>query len=64
MHVLNSLTELQSTKVSVTLLKSDCTVDALTAAVSKILGAYKENTCSGVSFRYSYRWVDWIAQIL
>ena len=62
MHVLDFLTELQNTEVSVTLLKSDCTTDALTA-ISKILGAYKGNTCGGVIFRCSYRWVDWTAQI-
>ena len=47
MHVLDFLADLQNTKVSVTLLKSDCTTDDLTA-ISKILGAYKENTCGGV----------------
>ena len=62
MHVLDFLTESQNTVVSVTLLKSDCTTDTLTA-ISKILGAYKGNTCGGLSFRYSYRWVDWTAQI-
>ena len=31
MHVLDFLTELQNTEVPVTLLKSDCTTDALTA---------------------------------
>ena len=62
MHVLDLLTELQNTEVSATLLKSDCTADALTA-ISKILGAYKGNTCGGVSFRYSYRWVDWTASV-
>ena len=62
MHVIDFLTESQNKEVSVTLLKSDCTTDALTA-VSKILGTYKGNTCSGVNFRYSYRWVDWTAQI-
>ena len=60
MHMLDFLTELQNTEVSVTLLKSDCTTDALTA-ILKILGAYKGNTYGGVSFRYSYRWVDWTA---
>ena len=60
--VLDFLTELQNTEVSVTLTKSDCTTDALTA-ILEILGAYKGNTCGGVSFRYSYRWVDWTAQI-
>ena len=47
MHVLDFLADLQNTEVSVTLLKSDCTTDDLTA-ISKILGAYKENTCGGV----------------
>ena len=36
-------------------------MDAVTA-ISKILGACKGNTCGGVSFRYSYRWVDWTPQ--
>ena len=62
MHVLVFLTELQNTEVSVTLLKSDCTTDTLTA-ISKILGAYKGNTCGGVSFCYRHRWVDWTSQI-
>ena len=44
MHVLDFLTELQYTQVSVTLLKSDCTTDALTA-ISKILRACSGNTC-------------------
>ena len=50
MHVLDFLTELQNTEGSVTLLKSDCTIDALTA-ISKILSAYKGITCGGVSFQ-------------
>ena len=50
MHVLDFLTDWQNTEVSVTLLKSDCTTDALTA-ISKILGVYKGNTCGGISFR-------------
>ena len=54
MHVLDFLTDFQNTEVSVTLLKSDCTTDALTA-ISKIPGAYTGNTCGGVGFRYSYR---------
>ena len=62
MHLLEFLTELQNTEVFFTLLKSDCTTDALTA-ISKILGAYKGNTCGGISLRCSHRWVDWIAQI-
>ena len=49
MHVLDFLTELQNTEVSVTLLKSDCITDALTA-ISKILGAYKGHTCGGSVF--------------
>ena len=61
MHVLDFLTESQNTEVSVTLLESGSTTDALTA-ISKILGAYKGNTYSRVSFRYSYRWVDWAVQ--
>ena len=62
MHLLDFLIELQNTEVSVTLLKSDCTTDALTV-ISKILRAYKGNICGGLSFRYSYRLVDWTAQI-
>ena len=41
MHVLDFLTELQNTEVSVILLESDCNTDALTA-ILKILRAYKE----------------------
>ena len=62
MHLLEFLTELQNTEVFFTLLKSDCTTDALTA-ISKILGAYKGNTCGGIRFCYSCRWVDWTDQI-
>ena len=62
MHVLDFLTELQTTEVSATLLKSNYTIDVFTA-ISKILGAYKGNTCGAVSSRYSYRWVEWTAQI-
>ena len=47
MHVIDFLTESQNKEVSVTLLKSDCTTDALTA-ILKVLGAYKGNTCDGV----------------
>ena len=62
MYVLDFLTELLNTEVSVTILKGLLyTTDALTA-VSKMLGTYKGNTCGGVNFRYSYRWVDWTAQ--
>ena len=63
MHVLDFLTESQNTEVSITLIQSDSTKDALTA-ISKILGAYKESTCDGVKFRDSSGWVDWTAQIL
>ena len=62
MHLLDFLTESQNTEVSVTLLKCDCTTDALTA-ISKILGAYAGNTCGRVSFHCSYTWVDWTAHI-
>ena len=55
-------TESQNTKVSVTLLESNCTTDALTA-FSKVLGACKGNNCGGLSFRCSYSWVDWTAKI-
>ena len=61
MRVIDFLTESQNTEVSVTLLIKECTTDALTA-ILKILGAYKGNTCGGVSFCYSHRWVDWTAQ--
>ena len=62
MHVQDFLTESENTEVSVTLLENDWATDAVTA-ISKILGACKENTCGGVKFHYSYRWVDWTAQI-
>ena len=57
------LDRVENTEVSVTLLKDDGTSDALTV-IAKHLGAYKGNTCGGTSFHYSYRWVDWTAQIL
>ena len=62
MHVLDFLTELQNAEVSVTLPKSDSTIDAF-PAILKILGTNKGNTCGGVSFWHSYRWVDWTARI-
>ena len=62
MRVIDFLTESQNTEVSVTLLIKECTTDALTA-ILKILGAYKGNTCGGVSFCYRHRWVDWTSQI-
>ena len=53
MHELDSSTELQNVEVSVTLLKSASTTDALPAN-SKILGTNKGNICGRVSFS-SYR---------
>ena len=53
---------MQNAEVSVTLLKSHSTTNAF-PAIKKILGRNKGNTCGGVSFRYSYRWVDWTAQL-
>ena len=61
MYVLDFSTELQNAEVSVTLLKSDSTTDAV-PAILKVLGTNKGNTCSGVSFRYSSMWVDWTAR--
>ena len=60
MHVLNFSTELQKIKVSVALL-SDTIADALPTNL-KILRTNKGNTFSGVSFLYSYIWVDWTVQ--
>ena len=62
MYVLDFLLELQNAEVSVILLKSDSTTDAL-PVILKIIGTNKGNICNGVSFRYSYRWADYIAQI-
>ena len=62
MHVLDFLAELQNTEVFVTLLKSNSTTDAL-PSILKILGTNKGNTFDGVSFQYSYRWLDWTARI-
>ena len=62
MYLLDFLTELQNTEVSVTLLNSDSTTDALLATL-EILGTNKGNVYNGVSFRYSYEWVDYTAQI-
>ena len=55
--------ELKNADVSVTLLKSDSTRDAL-PAILKFLGTNKGNTRGGVCFLYSYRWVDLTARIL
>ena len=60
MHMLDFSTELQNTEVSVALL-SDTIADALPTNL-KILRTNKGNTFSGVSFLYSYIWVDWIVQ--
>ena len=58
MQVLDFSTEIQKAEVSVILLKSDPTTGAL-PAILKILQTNKRNTCSEVSFRCSYMWVDW-----
>ena len=55
--MLDFLTELQTAKDFAALLKSDSTIDAL-PPILKIHRANKVNTYGGVSFRYSYRWVD------
>ena len=60
MHVLNFSTEQQKIKVSVALL-SDTIADALPTNL-KILRTNKGNSFSGVSFLYSYIWVDWTVQ--
>ena len=60
--MLDFSTELPNAELSVILLKSDYTKDAL-PAILKILGTNKGKTCAGVTFRYSYRWVDWSARI-
>ena len=62
MHVLEFLIELQNAEVSVTLLKSNSTTDNLHATL-KLLKTSKGNTCGGVSFWNSYRWVGWTARI-
>ena len=62
MHVLDFSAELQNTEVSVTLPKIDSTTDAF-PAILESLRANKGNTCVGVIFRHSYRWVEWAAQI-
>ena len=49
-------TELQNAEVFVTLLKGDSTTDAL-PAILKILRTSKGNTCGGLSFPYSHRWI-------
>ena len=58
MYVSDFSTELQMTEVSVASI--DSTTDVL-QAVLEILKQTKGNTCGGVSFRHSYRWVDWAA---
>ena len=55
-------TELQNIEVSLTLLKCDSTTDAL-PAILKFLRTNKGNTCGGISFQHSYRWVDRTARI-
>ena len=50
--------ELQDAEVFVTLQKGYSTTDAV-PAILKILRTNKGNTCGGLSFPYSHRWVDW-----
>ena len=57
-HVLNLPTELQNSKASLSLLKSDSTTDAL-PTILKILGTSRGNIYGGLTFWYSCRWVDW-----
>ena len=61
MHVLDFSREMQNAEVSLTLLKSDSTIDAH-PAILKFLRKNKGNTCGGISSRHIYRWVDWVAQ--
>ena len=58
MPVLGFSVELQNAYVFLTLPKIDSTADAL-PVILRILQINKENTCGGLSFTYSYRWVDW-----
>ena len=62
MHVLDFSAELQNTDISVTLPKSDSTRDTF-PAILEFLRANKGNTCVGVIFRHSYRWMERAAQI-
>ena len=62
MHVLEFSIELQNAEVSVFLLKSNSTTDALHPTL-KVLKTSKGNTCGRVSFWNRYGWVDWTAQI-
>ena len=50
--------ELENAEVFVTLPKDNSTTHAL-PVILKILQTNKGNTCGGLSFWYSYRWVDW-----
>ena len=59
-HVLNLPTELQNTEASFMLLKSYPTTDAL-PEILKIFGSSKGNIYGALTFRYSFRWVDWTA---
>ena len=63
MQVLDFSTELENAEISVTLLKSDSTTDAV-QIILKILRTNKGKTCGEVSFRHSYRSVNWTAQIV
>ena len=60
-YVLDLPTGLQNAEASFTLLKRDCTKDAL-PAILKILGTSKGNIYGGLNFRYSCRWMDWTAR--
>ena len=62
MYVLDFSAELRNTEASVTLRKSDSTTDAF-PVILEFLRANKGNTCVGIIFRHSYRWVEWAAQI-
>ena len=62
MHVLDFSTGLQNAEVFVTFLKIYSSTDAL-LAILKVLGTNKGNTCGGISFWYSFRWVDWTTQV-
>ena len=55
--MLDFSTELQNAEVSLALLKSDSTTDAL-QTILRFPGTNKEKTCGGISFRHSYRWAD------
>ena len=53
---------LQNVKSFLSLLKCDSTKDAF-PGILKFLRTNKGNTCGRISFRHSYRWLDWTAWI-